>query len=110
MAADSSVQVVPPLTEINGVIVVGVQTPEPVTVSEIDVVAVRLPEVPVMVTVEVPVAAELLAVKVNTLEPVVGLVAKLAVTPEGRPVEARVTEPVKPLAPVTVMVSVLLLP
>ena len=73
--------------------------------------AVSAPDVPVMVTVAgPPTVAVLLAVKVNTLEPVVGLVAKLAVTPEGRPVEARVTEPVKPLAPVTVMVSVLLLP
>ncbi len=46
---------------------------------------VRLPEVPVMLMVNVPVAAVLVAFNVRTLEPVAGLVAKLAVTPLGRP-------------------------
>ena len=68
--------------------------------------AVKDPDVPVMVTVEVPVVAELLAVKVTTLLPVVGLVAKVAVTPVGSPLAARVTLPVKPPTSVTVMVSV----
>jgi hypothetical protein len=77
-----------------------------VTPRAIVVVAVRLPEVPVMVTVLVPAAAALVAVKVTTLEAVAGFVAKLAVTPEGRPVAARVTLPVKPFAPARVMVSV----
>jgi hypothetical protein len=38
-----------------------------------------------MLMVNVPVAAVLVAFNVRTLEPVVGLVAKLAVTPLGRP-------------------------
>jgi len=80
------------------------------TVTAIVVDAVRLPEVPVTVTVEVPVAAVALAVSVRTLEPVVGLVAKAAVTPLGSPEAASVTLPVKPPAPVTVRVSVELLP
>ena len=41
--------------------------PEPATVSAIVAVAVVLPEVPVMVTVDVPTVAEALAVKVSTL-------------------------------------------
>jgi len=72
--------------------------------------AVRVPEVPVIVTVAAPMVAVLLAVSVSTLEPVVGLVAKAAVTPEGRPEAASVTLAVNPLAPVTVIVSVALLP
>jgi hypothetical protein len=75
------------------------------TVSAIVVDAVRLPEVPVMVTVARPVVAVPLAVNVTPLEPVVGFVAKLAVTPLGRPLATRATLPVNPLAPVTVTVS-----
>jgi len=41
------------------------------------VVAVKLPEVPVIVTVAVPVVAVALAVNVSTLVPVVGLVRTL---------------------------------
>ena len=63
-----------------------------------------LPDVPVMVTVEVPVVAVALAVKVTELVDVVGLVPKLAVTPEGRPVADKVTLPVNPPDGVTVMV------
>jgi len=80
------------------------------TVRAMVVDAVRLPEVPVTVTVAVPVVAVLEAVSVSRLEPVVGFVPKLAVTPAGRPVAARVTLPVKPFAPVTVMVLVSVLP
>jgi len=81
------------------------------TVRAIVVDAVSVPEVPLMVTVTgPPIVAVVLAVRVSTLEPVVGLVAKPAVTPLGRPLRARVTAPVKPFAPVTVIVSVLLLP
>ena len=80
------------------------------TVSAIVVDAVRLPEVPVMVTVAAPAVAVLLAVNVTPLDPVVGLVAKLAVTPLGKPVAARVTLPLNPFAPVTVIVSLALLP
>ena len=80
------------------------------TVKAMIVVAVKLPEVPVMVTVEVPVAAEPLADSVSTLDPVVGLVANVAVTPLGRPEAERVTLPVNPPASVTVIVSVALPP
>jgi hypothetical protein len=72
---------------------------------------VKAPEVPVMVTVVgPPVVAEVLAVRVSTLVPVVGFVAKPAVTPLGRPDAARVTLPVKPLVGWTVIVLVLLPP
>jgi hypothetical protein len=61
------------------------------------VVAVRAPEVPVMVTFVVPPAAVLLAVSVSTLVPLVGFVPHDAVTPLGRPeVTARLTLPVNP--------------
>jgi len=106
VALDSSVQVEPPFTDMYGTIVVGVQLIVKATV----VLAVRLPEVPLMVTVAVPVEAELLAFSVRTLLPVVGLVAKAAVTPEGKPEAASVTLPVNPLTSVTVIVLVPLLP
>jgi hypothetical protein len=80
------------------------------TVSAMVVVAVSVPEVPVMVTVEVPTVAEALAANVTTLEPVVGLVPNVAVTPLGKPDAARVTLPTKGLTSVTVTVSVALLP
>lgn len=80
------------------------------TVSAIVVDAVRLPEVPVMVTVEVPMVAAELAANVTTLLPVAGLVPKVAVTPLGKPVAASVTLPAKGLTSVTVMVSVALPP
>lgn len=74
------------------------------------VVAVRLPEVPVMVTVELPVVAVELAVRVRMLLPVVGFVPKAAVTPLGRPEAARVTLPLNPPTSVTETVLVPLLP
>ena len=80
------------------------------TVNAMVVLAVRPPEVPVMVTVDVPVVAELLAVRVSTLDPVVGFVPNDAVTPLGKPDAARVTLPLNPFAPVTVIVSVAWLP
>lgn len=63
-----------------------------------------------MVTVDVPVVAVELAVKVTELVDVVGLVPKLAVTPDGKPEADRVTLPVKPPESVTVMVLLALLP
>ncbi len=81
-----------------------------VTVNATVVLAVRLPEVPLIVTVDVPTVAELLAVSVSTLDAVVGFVPNNAVTPLGRPDAARVTLPLNPPAPVTVIVSVALLP
>lgn len=80
------------------------------TVSAIVVVDVVLPEVPVMVTVDVPTVAVLLAVKVSMLEPVVGLVPYAIVTPVGRLAAESVTDPVNPPTLVTVIVSVAILP
>ena len=79
-------------------------------VSETAELAVSAPDVPVIVSVEVPAAAVLLAVRVSTLEPVVGLVPNEAVTPAGSPDTASVTLPANPPAPATVIVSVALLP
>jgi hypothetical protein len=88
-----------------------VKLPVPValTVSAMVVVAVRVPEVPVIVTVAAPVVAVLLAVRVSTLLPVVGLVPNAAVTPVGNPDAASVTLPANGLTSVTVIVSVPLL-
>lgn len=80
------------------------------TVSETLVVAVKLPDVPVMVTLAVPVVAVLLAVSVSVLVEVVGFVPNAAVTPLGRPEAARVTLPENPPRSVTVIVLVPLLP
>ena len=66
------------------------------------VVAVRLPEVPVMVTLYCPTAAELLAVSVSVvLYPVAGFGEKDAVTPLGKPDAERVTFPVNPFVGLT---------
>jgi hypothetical protein len=62
------------------------------------------------VTVATPVVAVAEAVKVTTLDPVVGLVANAAVTPTGKPVAANVTELVKPATGVRVTVEVLVEP
>jgi len=75
-------------------------------VSAIEVVAPKLPEVPVMVTVEVPTVAVLLAVKVTTLVEVAGLVPKVAVTPVGKPLTAKVTLLLNGLTSVRAIVSV----
>jgi len=80
------------------------------TVSETVVVAVMVPDVPVMVTVAGPVVAVLLAVSVSVLVEVVGFVPKVAVTPLGRPDAARVTLPENPPTSVTVIVLVPLPP
>jgi hypothetical protein len=74
------------------------------------VVEVNVPEVPVTVTVLVPSVAVALAVNVSTLVLVAGLVAKVAVTPEGRPEAASVTEPANGLTSVIVIVTVQLVP
>jgi len=81
------------------------------TVRAMVVVAVVLPEVPVMVTVTgPPVVAVLLAVSVSTVELVEEVGLNEAVTPLGRPPAVNVTLPVKPFSGVTVMVSVAVLP
>jgi hypothetical protein len=84
--------------------------PEGETVNAMVVVAVVLPEVPVIVIVEVPAVAVALAVNVITLLPVVGFVPNTAVTPLGRLDAASVTLPVNPFTSVTVTVSVAVLP
>ena len=76
------------------------------TVRAILVVAVNVPDVPVMMTFEVPTVAVLLAVSVSTLDPVVGLVPNTAPTPLGSPDAANVTLPENPPASITVTVSV----
>jgi hypothetical protein len=66
------------------------------TVREIVVALDKLPEVPVMVTVTVPVAAALLAVNVKVLAVDVLLGLKDAITPLGKPVADKLTFPLKP--------------
>lgn len=70
------------------------------------VVIVRLPEVPVIVSVLVPPGAEALAVNVSTLVVDVGFVPQVAVTPLGRPVTERLTAALKPYSGATVTVEV----
>jgi hypothetical protein len=84
--------------------------PNGVTVSETVVVAVRLPDVPVMVIVFVPAVAVALAVKVKTLVEVAGFGLKEAVTPFGSAEVVRVTLPLKPPDGVMVIVLVPLAP
>jgi len=60
------------------------------------VVFVKLPEVPVMVTVNVPVVAVLFAVRVSVLVLVVLLGLNDAVTPVGRPEADKLTLALKP--------------
>jgi len=122
-------RVTPPVNPLTGVIVMVVEAVLPwvtdrldangesvklgggVTVRAIVVDSVRAPEVPLTTTFTGPPrVAVLLAVSVSTLVLVAGLVAKLAVTPLGRPAAASVTLPVNPPTSVMVMVSVLLLP
>jgi hypothetical protein len=80
------------------------------TVRERVVAFDKLPEVPVTVSVKVPVAAVLLADNVNMLALVVLLGAKEAVTPPGRPEADKLTLELKPFWGVTVIVLVPLAP
>lgn len=70
--------------------------PMTVTASVIVVEFVRLPEVPVIVRVALPVVAELVAVRVRTLDVVAGFGLNDAVTPVGRPDADKLTLPPKP--------------
>jgi len=72
--------------------------------TEIVVVFVKPPEIPVTVTVIVPVAAVLLAVSVNVVVLAVLLGLNDAVTPLGKPDADRLTLLLKPFCGVTVMV------
>ena len=80
------------------------------TVRAIVVVCVRPPDVPVIVTVALPVVAVLLAVSVSVLVLVVLLGLNDGVTPLGRPEADKLTPPVKPFCGLTVIVLVPLLP
>lgn len=60
-------------------------------------VLVILPDVPVTVTVNEPVVAVLVAERVKTLLAVAGFVPKAPPTPLGKPDEAKLTRPLKPL-------------
>lgn len=80
------------------------------TVSEIEAVWVSDPEVPVMVTVAVPVVALELALSVTTLVDVAGLVPKLALTPAGKPEADKVTLAENPFEGLTLTVLLPLLP
>jgi hypothetical protein len=59
---------------------------------------VKPPEVPVIVTAAVPVAAVGLAARVRVLETVAGLGLKVAFTPLGSPDAEKLTLPLKPSA------------
>jgi len=74
------------------------------TVRLMVVLCVKAPEVPVIVTVAVPVVAVPLAVNVTLLVVVVLAGLKDAVTPLGRPEAVKLTLPVKPFTGVTVIV------
>ena len=97
-------EVVPPLP--------AVKLGSAVMVNAMLVVALNVPEVPVIVTVtgvEVTVA-ELLAVRVSTWVPAVDPAAKEAVMPLGRPLAERETAPEEPPISVEVIVVVPLPP
>lgn len=76
------------------------------TVRPTVVVCVKLPDVPVIVTVTVPVVAVPLAVNVRTLVLSTGFVPNTAVTPEGRPDAVSVAPALNPLTGVSVIVLV----
>ena len=80
------------------------------TVREIVVVFFKLPDLPVIVRVTVPVVATLLAVNVNVLVLAVVLGLNEAVTPLGKPDADKPTLPLKPFCGLTVMVLVPLAP
>ena len=67
---------------------------------------VKLPDTPLIVIVEVPVAAPAAAVRVSVLVVLVGFGLKAAVTPLGRLEADKVTLPLKPSAGTTVIVLV----
>jgi hypothetical protein len=72
------------------------------TLREIAVVFVKVPEIPVIVTVTVPGGAVLLEVSVNVLALVALVGLKEAVTPVGRPEADKLTIPLKPFCGVMV--------
>ena len=89
---------------------VRVKFPVGFTMSVIEVWFVKLPDVPEMDRVTVPMAAVPLAVSVSTLLPAVLLGLNDAVTPIGRPDADKLTLPVKPFSGATLIVLVPLAP
>ena len=89
---------------------VSVKFPRGFTVNVIVVAALRLPEVPVIVTVAVSFVAVALAVRVRMLVEVAGFGLNEAVTPFGSPEAVSVTLPENPLTGVMVTVLVPLAP
>ena len=81
-----------------------------VTVRVIEVVFVKLPDVPVIVTLTVFVVTALVAASVNALVMVAGFGLNDALTPLGRPEADKLTLPLKPFCGVTVIVLVPVLP
>jgi hypothetical protein len=75
-------------------------------VRETVVLLVKLPEVPVTVSITVPVVAVLLAVKLSALVPAVLVGLNDAVTPLGTPDADKLTLLLKPFSGVTVIVLV----
>jgi len=73
-------------------------------VREIVVLFVKLPEVPEMVTVTVPVVAVPLADSVKRLVFVAGFVPKTALTPLGKPDALKTTLPLNPFCGLIVIV------
>ena len=80
------------------------------TVKVTAVVCFKPPDVPVIVTVAVPVVAVSAAISVNVLEVLAGFGLNAAVTPLGRPEAEKVTLPLKPYCGVTVIVLPPLVP
>ena len=78
--------------------------------SEIEVVALSVPDVPVMVIGYVPATVVETTARVTTLEVADEAGLNVAVTPVGRPETANVTLPANGLTSVTVIVSVPLAP
>ena len=87
-----------------------VKSPTGFTATVIVAALVKLPDVPVTVTVKVPIGAVLVADRVKTLVAVAGFVPKLALTPLGRPDAVRFTVPLNPFKGWIVMVVELLPP
>jgi hypothetical protein len=70
----------------------------------------RPPDLPLTLTLKVPVVAELLTVNVNVVLDVEGFGLKAAVTPVGRLDPEKVTLPLKPFVGLIVIVDVPVLP
>jgi hypothetical protein len=87
-----------------------VKFPTTVTASVIVVEFVRLPEVPLTVSVTLPGVAVLVAVRVKTLDVVAGFGLNDAITPAGRPDTVKPTLPLKPFCWLIVIVVVTLDP